>query len=52
MVETKTEAKPASEISENVQKDVSQVIDESLKKVVTIYTDTSQGSGFLINDQG
>ena len=52
VVETKTEAKPASEISENVQKDVSQVIDESLKKVVTIYTDTSQGSGFLINDQG
>lgn len=50
--ETKSEAKPASEIADNVQKDVSQVIDESLKKVVTIYTDKSQGSGFLINDKG
>ena len=49
---TKPEEKPASEISENVQKDVSQVIDESLKKVVTIYTGSSQGSGFLINNQG
>ena len=52
VVKTKIKAKPASDISKNVQKDVSQVIDESLKKVVTIYTDTSQGSGFLINDQG
>ncbi len=49
---TKSVEKPASEISENVQNDVSQVIDESLKKVVTIYTGTSQGSGFLINDKG
>ena len=52
VAETKSEAKPASEIADNVQKDVSQVIDESLKKVVTIYTDKSQGSGFLINDKG
>lgn len=51
-VVTKPEEKPASEISETVQKDVTQVIDESLEKVVTIYTGTSQGSGFLINDQG
>ena len=28
------------------------MIDESLTKVVTIYTETSQGSGFLINDKG
>lgn len=51
-VVTKPEEKPASEITENVQKDVTQVIDESLKEVVTIYTGTSQGSGFLINNQG
>lgn len=43
---------PATEVTKQVQQDVSQVIDTSLDKVVTIYTDTSQGSGFLINDKG
>jgi len=50
--EIKAEALPASEITEKVQKDVSQVIEESLQKVVTIYTEASQGSGFLINEKG
>jgi len=50
--EIKAETLPASEITEKVQKDVSQVIEESLQKVVTIYTEASQGSGFLINEKG
>lgn len=52
VIKKKKRLLPANKMSEQVQKDVSKVIDESLEKVVTIYTDTSQGSGFLINDKG
>jgi serine protease Do len=36
----------------NTNKDVTEIIAEAQEKVFTIYTDYSQGSGFLINKQG
>ncbi|WP_062679020.1 trypsin-like peptidase domain-containing protein [Parageobacillus toebii] len=36
----------------NTNKDVKEIIAEAQEKVFTIYTDYSQGSGFLINKQG
>lgn len=43
---------PTNELTEDVKLDASQIINDSLKKVVTIYTETSQGTGFLMNNQG
>ncbi len=46
---TKTESKPKESTP---TKEVSQIIAESLPKVFTITNDSSQGSGFLINNKG
>jgi serine protease Do len=46
---------PAAKVevtSTNKNKEVTEIIAEAQEKVFTIYTDYSQGSGFLINKQG
>ena len=45
-------ALPAEEIKEEVKKDITAVIAESQSRVLTIYTGTTQGSGFLMNQNG
>ncbi|WP_049671333.1 S1C family serine protease [Bacillus sp. FJAT-27916] len=45
-------SKPPDEITDDVQRDLSALIQDSHQKVYTIYTDQNQGSGFLINEQG
>jgi serine protease Do len=54
LVEPKSEvvALPAEEIKEEVKKDITAIIAESQTKVFTIYTDRSQGSGFLMDQYG
>ena len=47
-----TEPKPEQPEPATSPKEVSQIIDESLPKVFTITTGLSQGSGFLINQNG
>ncbi|WP_225435297.1 trypsin-like peptidase domain-containing protein [Bacillus aerolatus] len=39
-------------ISKKEQKAVTEIIEETQKKVYTIFTDTGQGSGFLVNKKG
>jgi serine protease Do len=45
-------ALPAEEIKEEVKKDITAVIAESQSRVLTIYSGTTQGSGFLMNQNG
>ncbi|MFJ7747786.1 trypsin-like peptidase domain-containing protein [Peribacillus sp. NPDC097295] len=45
-------SKPIEKIKEETKKSVTQIIEESQKKVFTIFAGNSQGSGFLINDKG
>jgi serine protease Do len=47
----KSQTAPASKAT-NTNKDVTEIIAEAQEKVFTIYTDYSQGSGFLINKHG
>ncbi|WP_051348755.1 trypsin-like peptidase domain-containing protein [Peribacillus kribbensis] len=47
-----TSAKPVPKEREKPPKDVSKIIEDSLPKVFTIFSDLGQGSGFLINDKG
>lgn len=44
--------KPAEEIKEEAINDIAALISDSQTKVFTIYTDSSQGSGFLFNQNG
>ena len=48
----KVSPKPATEIKVDTQIEVSQVISESLEKVITIFTENNQGTGFIINNNG
>jgi serine protease Do len=54
LVETMPEtiALPAEKMEEEVKKDITAVIAESQTSVFTIYTDRTQGSGFLMNQNG
>ena len=52
MDDLKPTPKPVTEIKADTQKEVSQIITESLEKVVTIFTENNQGTGFIINNQG
>lgn len=45
-------SKPLEKMNEDTKKSVTQIIEESQKKVFTIFAGNSQGSGFLINDKG
>ena len=45
-------SKPVEKMKEETKKSVTQIIEESQKKVFTIFAGNSQGSGFLINDKG
>ena len=44
--------KPATEIKVDTQIEVSQIISHSLEKVITIFTENNQGTGFIINNNG
>ena len=48
----KISPKPATEIKVDTQIEVSQIITESLEKVITIFTEDNQGTGFIINNNG
>lgn len=45
-------SKPVEKMKEDTKQSVTQIIEESQKKVYTIFAGDSQGSGFLINDKG
>ena len=45
-------SKPVEKMKEETKKSVTQIIEESQKKVFTIFAGNSQGSGFLINEKG
>ena len=51
-IKTDNAAAPDAKPAGNVKKSATQLIEESLEKVVTVYNDARQGSGFLVNEKG